>query len=76
MALAARTLQRVRFTKCVFLSDAGLCAMAEFLWLEQLDVSGCHRLTDDGLEVLSEVRPRPQLEVYVWRGERHCRIIT
>jgi hypothetical protein len=55
MSLAARTLQRVRFAKCVFLSDTGLCAMAEFLWLEQLDVSGCHRLTDDGLEVLSEV---------------------
>ena len=55
MALAARTLQRVRFSKCVFLSDAGLCAMAEFLWLEQLDVSGCHRITDDGLEVLAEV---------------------
>ena len=76
MALAARTLQRVRFAKCVVLSDAGLCAMAEFLWLEQLDVSGCHRLTDDGLEVLSEVRPRQQLEVYVWRGERHCRNFT
>lgn len=56
MAMAARTLQRLKLGKCVFLSDKGLCALAEFLWIEVLDVSGCHRITDAGIEVLAEVK--------------------
>jgi hypothetical protein len=34
------------------LSDAALCTLADYLWLEELDLSGLSRLTDDGIEVL------------------------
>ena len=53
MCLKCATIQRLTLQKCVFLSDAALCAMADYLWLEWLDISGCRRVTDDGLEVLT-----------------------
>ena len=53
MCMSCKTIQRVVMQKCVFLSDAALCHMADFMWLEYLDVSGCHRITDDGIEVLT-----------------------
>ena len=40
-----------------------LCHLAEHLWLEYVDLTGCYRLTDDGLDVLTmactglQVRP-------------------
>lgn len=40
----------VSFVKRV--SDAALCTMADYLWLEDLDLSGCSNVTDDGIEVL------------------------
>jgi hypothetical protein len=40
--------------KCLLLTDAALCSLADNLWLEQLDVTGCHKMTDAGFEVLSE----------------------
>lgn len=48
------TLQRLTLQKCLLLSDAALCSLADNLWLEFLDVSGCNKLTDAGVEVLSE----------------------
>jgi len=53
MCMSCKTIQRVVMQKCVFISDAALCHMADFMWLEYLDVSGCHRITDDGIEVLT-----------------------
>lgn len=53
MCLKCKTIQRVVMQKCVFLSDAALCYMADYMWLEQIDISGCHRITDDGIEVLT-----------------------
>jgi hypothetical protein len=34
------------------LTDAALCTFADYLWLEDLDLSGLGHLTDDGIEVL------------------------
>jgi len=34
------------------LTDQALCTMADYLWLEELDISGCSSVTDDGVEVL------------------------
>lgn len=48
------TLQKLVLQKCLLLTDAALCAMADNLWLELLDVTGCTKLTDAGVEVLSE----------------------
>jgi F-box/leucine-rich repeat protein 14 len=48
------TLQRLTLQKCLLLSDAALCTLADNLWLEHLDVTGCSKLTDAGVEVLSE----------------------
>jgi hypothetical protein len=54
MGRSCPTLQKLTLQKCLLLSDAALCSLAENLWLEHLDVTGCHKLTDAGIEVLSE----------------------
>ena len=51
---ACPTLQRLTLQKCLLLSDATLCSLADNLWLEHLDVNGCSKFTDAGVEVLSE----------------------
>ena len=53
MCIKAGTIQRLAVEKCVFMSDAALCSMADYLWLEYLDVTGCRRITDDGIEVVT-----------------------
>ena len=55
VARAAKTLQRLKLAKCVFLTDKGICFLVEYLWIELLDISGCHRITDSAIEVLAEV---------------------
>lgn len=47
------TIQRVVMQKCVFVTDVAMCTLADWMWLEHLDISGCHRITDDGIEVLT-----------------------
>jgi hypothetical protein len=53
MCLKCSTVQRINLTKCIFITDAALCSMADYLWLEGLDISGCRRVSDEGLEVLA-----------------------
>ena len=53
MCVKCGTIQRLHLQKCVFISDAALCSMSDYLWLEYLDITGCRRVTDDGLEVLT-----------------------
>eukprot|EP00981_Chlorochromonas_danica_P003354 scaffold644_cov168-Ochromonas_danica.AAC.46 len=48
------TIQALRVKQCWLITDMALCYAAESLWLEVLDVSGCHRITDQGIEVLAE----------------------
>ena len=53
MCLKCPTITRLVLDKCVFLTDVTMCYLADYLWLETLDIAGCHRITDDGIEVLS-----------------------
>ena len=47
------SVQTLSLQKCVQITDASLCWMADYLWLESIDLSGCYRITDDGLDVLT-----------------------
>ena len=53
MCIRCTTIQRVNLQKCIFITDAALCSMADYLWLEGLNISGCRRVGDEGLEVLA-----------------------
>lgn len=54
MSKACPTLQNLTVQKCLLLTDTTLCSLADNLWLERLDMTGCSKLTDAGVEVLSE----------------------
>lgn len=45
--------QILSLQKCIQISDASLCHFADALYLESLDLNGCYRVTDDGLDVLT-----------------------
>lgn len=47
------SIQTLSLQKCMLVSDSSLCWMADYLWLEALDISGCYKVTDDGLDVLT-----------------------
>jgi hypothetical protein len=47
-------LQSIGLAHCLQITDAALCHLAEFLWIEELNLESCHRITDDGIEVLGE----------------------
>lgn len=46
-------LQDVVLAQCKHLTDKSLCYLADFLWVETLDVSHCSKISDDGIEVLA-----------------------
>lgn len=46
-------LQEVVLAQCKQLTDKSLYHLADFLWLEKLDVSHCNRISDDGVEVIA-----------------------
>ncbi|CBJ26303.1 Hypothetical leucine rich repeat protein [Ectocarpus siliculosus] len=46
-------LQEVVFAQCKHLTDKTLCYLADFLWVEELDISHCSKVTDDGMEVIA-----------------------
>ena len=46
-------LQDVVLAQCKHLTDKSLCYLADFLWVEALDVSHCSKISDDGIEVLA-----------------------
>ena len=47
------TLIRLKMARCTFLTDAALCHIADYLWLDEIDVSFCHKITDDSIEVMT-----------------------
>ncbi len=55
LCLVCPTVQRLILKKCVSLTDTALCSLSDYLWIEYLDVTGCTRITDDGIEVLTAV---------------------
>lgn len=46
-------LQDVVLAQCKQLTDKSLCYLADFLWVEDLDLSHCSKVTDDGIEVIA-----------------------
>jgi hypothetical protein len=46
-------LQSLSVRQCRLLTDRACCHIAEKLWIEDLDMSSCVRLTDEGIEVLT-----------------------
>ncbi len=44
---------QVSFQKCIQLTDLSLCSIADSLWLEYIDLTGCYRVTDEGIDVLT-----------------------
>ena len=55
LCLVCPTIQRLILKKCVSITDTALCALSDYLWIEYLDITGCTRITDDGIEVLTAV---------------------
>ena len=47
------SVQTLSLQKCIQITDVSLCWMADFLWLESLDLSGCYRISDSGVDVLT-----------------------
>lgn len=46
-------LQEIVLAQCKQLTDKSLCYLADFLWVEDLDLSHCNRISDDGIEVIA-----------------------
>lgn len=46
-------LQEVVFAQCKQLTDKSMCYLADYLWVEDLDLSHCNKMTDDGIEVIA-----------------------
>lgn len=46
-------LQEVILAHCKQLTDKSLCYLADFLWVEHLDISHCSKISDDGIEVIA-----------------------
>ncbi|CAM9104774.1 unnamed protein product, partial [Discosporangium mesarthrocarpum] len=46
-------IQNLVLAQCKQLTDKSMCHLADFLWIEELDISYCSRLSDDGIEVLA-----------------------
>ena len=55
ICLFVPTLQKLHVQRCVLLTDACMCSIADYLWMEALDITGCYKITDDGIEVLTSV---------------------
>eukprot|EP01038_Epipyxis_sp_PR26KG_P005892 gene5892-8130_t len=48
------SINKLNLTKCYQISNLALCHIADFLWCEELNLSGCSKVTDSGIEVLTE----------------------
>jgi F-box and leucine-rich repeat protein GRR1 len=53
LCVTCKTVQKLELQKCVYITDAGLCSLADYMWIEYIDVTGCYKITDDGIEVLT-----------------------
>lgn len=46
-------LQEIVISQCKKITDKSLCYLADFLWVEILDISYCNKISDDGIEVIA-----------------------
>jgi len=53
LAVKCTHLQNISISRCKRLTDKALCNLADFLWIEDLDISNNGRLTDDGIDVIA-----------------------
>lgn len=47
------TIIRLFVSRCSFITDTALCHMVDYLWLDELDISYCNKITDESIEVLT-----------------------
>jgi hypothetical protein len=55
ICLSCKTITRLSLQRCQQVTDAALCSIVDYLWLERIDLSHCTRITDAGIEVLALV---------------------
>lgn len=47
------SIQKLGMNLCIGVTDVGLCSIAENLWIEHIELSGCYKISDIGVEVLA-----------------------
>jgi F-box and leucine-rich repeat protein 2/20 len=55
MCVACRTITKLSLQRCQAITDASLCSIADFLWIELLDISHCTKISDLAVETLTLV---------------------
>ena len=55
MCLACKTITKLSMQRCQQITDASLCSITDYLWIETLNISNCSKITDVGIETLSLV---------------------
>jgi hypothetical protein len=53
LASHCKGIQSMTLARCKRLTDKALCNLADYLWVEELDISGNTKITDDGIDVIS-----------------------
>lgn len=53
LASHCTTIQNISIARCKRLTDKALCNLADFLWIEELDVSSNPKITDEGIDVIA-----------------------
>lgn len=53
LASTCTRLQEIVLAQCKQLTDKSLCYLADFLWVEDLDISHCSKISDDGVEIVA-----------------------
>jgi hypothetical protein len=47
------SIQKLVINLCIGVTDVGLCCVSENLWIEHIELSGCYKISDTGVEVLA-----------------------
>jgi len=55
LCISCRTITKLSLQRCQMVTDASLCSIADFLWIEKLDISYCTKITDPAIETISLV---------------------
>lgn len=53
LVMHCKSIQNMCLSRCKRLTDKALCNLADYLWIEELDISNSSKFTDEGLDVLS-----------------------
>jgi hypothetical protein len=48
------SLQTLKLNHCIQITNLSMCSIAENLWLEELQISGCSKITNEGIDVIAE----------------------